>query len=195
MQGMQKELEFKGKTPRSLVCMLVLKYLLICLIRINMDNVIIFGARHLTLVMILIALVFFLKLSREKQKEVIIFAIVTLPAIYLMAKISSLFYYNPRPFIVENFVPLIPHADNNGFPSDHTLLSAAVAAVVYFFNRKVGAFLFLLALLVGAARVLAGVHHAVDIAGSFAVTGMVSFLVYKYIFPLVIESKFFRKLK
>ncbi|KKP92431.1 MAG: hypothetical protein UR99_C0072G0005, partial [Candidatus Moranbacteria bacterium GW2011_GWD2_36_12] len=69
-----------------------------------MDSIIIFGARRLTTVMILIAFVFFLRLSREKQKEIMVFAIITLPAIYLMAKISSLFYYNPRPFVVENFV-------------------------------------------------------------------------------------------
>jgi undecaprenyl-diphosphatase len=160
----------------------------------NMESLIIFGARHLTLVMIFIAVVFFLKLSREKQKEAIIFAIITLPAILLLAKVASLFYYNPRPFVVENFVPLIPHADNNGFPSDHTLLSTAVAAVVYFFNKKAGVFLFFLALLVGTARVLAGVHHAVDIAGSFMVTIVVSLLVYKFVLPRALRIKFLKGL-
>ncbi|KKQ14870.1 MAG: PAP2 superfamily protein [Candidatus Moranbacteria bacterium GW2011_GWE1_36_7] len=157
-----------------------------------MDSIIIFGARRLTTVMILIAFVFFLRLSREKQKEIMVFAIITLPAIYLMAKISSLFYYNPRPFVVENFVPLVAHADNNGFPSDHTLLSGAVAAVVYFFNKKVGAFLFLLAVLVGASRILAGVHHAVDIAGSIMIAFVVSFLMYKFVLPAVLKSRFLK---
>lgn len=157
-----------------------------------MNDIIIFGARRLTSVMILIALVFFLKLSREKQKEVVVFALITLPLIYLTAKISSLFYCNPRPFVVENFVPLIAHADNNGFPSDHTLLSGAVAAVVWFFNKKVGAFLFALAFLVGFSRVAAGVHHTVDIVGSIAIASAVSFLVYKFVLPFVLKSQFLK---
>ncbi|HAS00193.1 MAG: PAP2 superfamily protein [Candidatus Moranbacteria bacterium GW2011_GWC2_37_73] len=160
-----------------------------------MDSIIIFGARHLTAVMILIAFVFFLKLSREKKMEIIVFAVITLPVIYLMAKISSLFYYNPRPFVVEQFVPLIPHADNNGFPSDHTLLSAAVASVVYFFNKKLGALLLILALLVGTSRVLAGVHHAVDIAGSIIIAFVVSFLMYKYVLPIILKNSFYQKIK
>ncbi|HBI33806.1 MAG TPA: hypothetical protein DEA43_04155 [Candidatus Moranbacteria bacterium] len=154
-----------------------------------MDDIIIFGARRLTAVMILIALVFFLRLSREKKKEMLVFAIITLPVIYLMAKLASLFYYNPRPFVVENFVPLIAHTDNNGFPSDHTLLSAAVASIVYFFNKKVGVFLFILAVLVGASRVLAGVHHFVDIAGSIIIAFVVSSLMYKYALPVILRSK------
>jgi len=149
----------------------------------------------LTAVMILIAFVFFLKLSREKKMEIIVFAVITLPVIYLMAKISSLFYYNPRPFVVEQFVPLIPHADNNGFPSDHTLLSAAVASVVYFFNKKLGALLLILALLVGTSRVLAGVHHAVDIAGSIIIAFVVSFLMYKYVLPIILKNSFYQKIK
>ncbi|MDD5464043.1 MAG: phosphatase PAP2 family protein [Candidatus Moranbacteria bacterium] len=159
-----------------------------------MDEVIIFGARRLTAVMILVALVFFLRLSCEKKKEILVFAIITLPAIYLMAKLSSLFYYNPRPFVVEQFVPLIAHANNNGFPSDHTLLSAAVASVVFFFNKKLGAFLLILALLVGTSRVLAGVHHAIDIAGSIVVAFVVSFLMYKFVLPVISKSQFLKSI-
>jgi len=161
----------------------------------SIDDIIIFGARRLTTVMILIAFVFFLRLSREKQKEIIVFAIITLPAIYLMAKISSLFYYNPRPFVVENFVPLIPHANNNGFPSDHTLLSAAVASIVYFFNKKVGTLLFVLAFLVGASRVLAGVHHVIDVAGSIIIASAVSFLVYKFFLPNILKNILYQKMQ
>ncbi len=160
-----------------------------------MDSIIIFGARHLTAVMILIALVFFLRLSREKKKEMIMFAIITLPIIYLTAKISSFFYFNPRPFVVGNFVPLVAHVPDNGFPSEHTLLSAAVASIAYFFNKKLGIILFILALLVGASRVLAGVHHSLDVAGSVIIATGVSFLIYKYILPSVLKSKLYRKLR
>ena len=160
-----------------------------------MDAIIIFGARRLTAVMLLIALVYFFKQSREKKIEMAVFATITLPLIYLTAKIASLFYYNPRPFVVGNFVPLIAHAPDNGFPSDHMLLSAAIAVVVYYYNKKVGVLLFVLAVLVGASRVLAGVHHVLDIAGSLVIASVVAFLVYKFVLPLALKNKLYQKLK
>jgi undecaprenyl-diphosphatase len=62
---------------------------------------------------------------------------------------------------------------DNGFPSDHTLLATAIAFAIFHFNKKLGLFLFLLAVLVGVARILAGVHHAADIAGSLIIAGLV----------------------
>jgi len=158
----------------------------------NMDNLIIFGARHLTVVMILIAFAFFLKLSRTKKIETVVFAAISLPIIFLAARIAALLYFNPRPFVVGNFTPLIEHAVNNGFPSDHTLLSVSVATITFYFNKKVGLFLFVLAVLVGTARVLAGVHHAVDIAGSLVIAILISLLVYKWIFPKVLRINFLK---
>jgi undecaprenyl-diphosphatase len=160
-----------------------------------MESLIIFGARHLTVVMILIALLFSWRLSDTKKREMAIFAVITLPLIYLMGKLASLLYFNPRPFVVENFTPLVAHAADNGFPSEHTLLSAAVAALVYFFSKKLGALLFVLALLVGAARVLAGVHHALDVTGSIIIAFGVALFIFKYILPVVLNSKCYRKFK
>jgi undecaprenyl-diphosphatase len=88
----------------------------------------------------------------------------------------SRFYFDPRPFVQGNFTPLLPHAADNGFPSDHTLLAAAIAFATFHFNKKLGLFLLLLAILVGVARILAGVHHVADIAGSIIITGLVYFL-------------------
>lgn len=156
-----------------------------------MENLIIFGARYLTAVMIVIAVVYFFRQSRKRKIEMTVFAIVTLPAIYLASRIASLLYFNPRPFVVGppagGFVPLIEHANNNGFPSDHTLLSVAIAMVIFFYNKKLGSLLLLLALLVGTARVLAGVHHALDIFGSFAIAIVVAYLFYKFILLRVIK--------
>src|SRR5205085_7935625 len=94
---------------------------------------------------------------------------------YVTAKVLGHVYYDPRPFVQEHFTPLIPHDADNGFPSDHTLITAGVAAVIYFFNRPWGFALLGLALLVGAARVAAGVHHPVDIVGSIVIAVVVSF--------------------
>jgi undecaprenyl-diphosphatase len=141
-----------------------------------MNILIIFIAKYLVFVSAVIAVLYFAKLSRAKQKEMLIFAVILLPLSYIVAKLVSRFYFDPRPFVQGNFTPLLPHAADNGFPSDHTLLGAAIAFATFHFNKKLGLFLLFLAILVGVARILAGVHHAADIAGSIIITGLVYFL-------------------
>ena len=138
-----------------------------------MDTLIIITAKYLLFVSAAIAILFFAKQPRQKQKEMLIFAVILLPLSYIVAKIVSYFYFDPRPFVVQNFTPLFPHAPDNGFPSDHTLFASAIAFAIFHFNKKLGLFLFFLAILVGIARVLAGVHHAADIAGSIIIAGLV----------------------
>ena len=141
-----------------------------------MNLIIIFIAKYLVFVAAAIAVFYFLKQPRQKQKEMLIFAVILLPLSYVAAKIISRFYFDPRPFVQGNFTPLLPHAADNGFPSDHTLLGAAIAFAVFRFNRKLGLLLLYLTVLVGAARVLAGVHHATDIAGSLIIVSLIYLL-------------------
>ncbi|KKQ45892.1 MAG: hypothetical protein US63_C0009G0003 [Candidatus Moranbacteria bacterium GW2011_GWC2_37_8] len=148
-----------------------------------MDILIIFGAKYLIFLAIAIACIYFFAASKSERKKIIVFAIITLPLSYILAKISSYFYYDARPFVVGNFTPLIPHASDNGFPSDHTLLASALAAVTLYFNKKIGALLFAFTILIGTSRVLAGVHHTLDIVGSIVIVAVASFLAYKFILP------------
>src|SRR5918911_1623581 len=57
-------------------------------------------------------------------------AAVLLVLSYVFAQVGGLLYYDPRPFAVGHFQPLIPHAADNGFPSDHALVAAVLVAVV-----------------------------------------------------------------
>ena len=149
-----------------------------------MQLLILFGAKYLYLVALAVAAVYVFMQPRKEQKRLLILACIALPVCYLVAKVGSSIYYDPRPFVVGNFAPLVPHAADNGFPSDHTLLMAAIASVVYAHSRKVGALLWALAILVGTSRVAAGIHHPLDIAGSIviaaATTAGVYFLLQKY---------------
>jgi membrane-associated phospholipid phosphatase len=45
--------------------------------------------------------------------------------------------------------------------------------------------LFVLAFLVGLARILAGVHNFVDILGSIAIASVTTYLVFQYILPKI----------
>lgn len=105
-----------------------------------MDSLIVFGAKYLYLAIVIIALAYLVAAPKSRSSQVIVAALIALPLTYIIAKMMSALYFDPRPFVVGNFVPLIPHAPDNGFPSDHTLLSAAIAAVIFAFDRKIGAF-------------------------------------------------------
>lgn len=143
---------------------------------------IIFGAKYLLWILVVIALIWFLKQSREKQKQIIFFGVTALPIIFLISRLVGRFYYDPRPFVVGHFVPLIPHEPDNGFPSDHTLLGAALASVIYLFNRKISWIAWIFTILIGVSRVLAGIHHLVDIAGSIIISIFAGFFVYHVLF-------------
>jgi undecaprenyl-diphosphatase len=140
----------------------------------------ILSAKYLYLLIILISFLYFLK-QKSSRKKILIFSAITLPVILVISKIASELYYNARPFVVDHFTPLISHAANNGFPSDHSLISFAFASIIFLFNRKFGLVLFFLAFLVGISRVYVGVHHLIDILGSFLISIIVIFLFNKYI--------------
>lgn len=73
------------------------------------------------------------------------------------------FWHRARPFIEQNFVPLIPHADTASFPSGHATFFFAVGTVLYMHNKKAGMVFLLGSALIGIARVLAGVHWPSDV--------------------------------
>ncbi len=137
----------------------------------NITNLIfIFGAKYLYLFVIVIAFAWFLFQPKPRQREILIVACTCLPLILVIFKIAGYLYYNPRPFVVGHFKPLIYHSADNGFPSHHELLVSAISAIIFVFNRRIGLVLWALALFVGFSRVYAGVHQAIDIAGSILIS-------------------------
>lgn len=135
-----------------------------------MNILIIIGAKYLYLAAAAIVVIYTLIQPREKQKKILIFAFIALPIAYLVSRIGALLYYDPRPFVVGHVTPLIPHAPDNGFPSDHALLTSALAAIITRFSWRTGAVLWLIAILVGISRVAAEIHHPIDIIGSIVIS-------------------------
>lgn len=146
-------------------------------------------AKYLYMLIIVLAVVFLLLQKRPVQKQMLIFSIINLPITYLVAKIASHFYFDPRPFVVLHIKPLIDHAMSNGFPSDHTLISVAIAMVLFAFNKKWGITASVLAVIVGISRMYVRVHWPIDILGSFVIgifVGLgVYFLLKKFVFPKI----------
>jgi undecaprenyl-diphosphatase len=139
--------------------------------------VIIISANYLFLVNILIASIYFFSIKISRKKQLIKLALPTFILTFIFAKLSSMFINDPRPFVQTHIQPLIPHVADNGFPSDHTLLTMSLASIIFVHNKKLGIVLFIIAVIIGIARVLAAIHHPVDIIGATIIAAGTTFLV------------------
>lgn len=101
----------------------------------------------------------------------------------ILAKIAGALYYDPRPFFSQHIVPLIPHAADNGFPSDHTLLAAWIGFSIFIINRRLGILALGVAILVGLSRIAAHVHSPIDIIGSFVISCLAVLIVFNLPWP------------
>lgn len=146
-----------------------------------MDSLIIFGAEYLYFFSIATFVLYFSIQQKRMKRSIVVTSAIFFPAAYMMAKIGSFLYDNPRPFMTDAVIPLIPHAADNGFPSDHMLLVSAIAAILYMYNRKFGIVACVLAFFVGISRVYAGVHHWIDIAGSATIVVIIMVIIQGFI--------------
>ncbi|SRR5579884_1131026 len=91
---------------------------------------------------------------------------------YGFAQVGAMVYDDRRPFVVDHVRPLISHARDNGFPSDHALLAAALVALLLVAGSWVAIPAALVAFLIDWARVGAGLHHVIDVVGSSLFVGL-----------------------
>lgn len=139
-----------------------------------MHELVIIVAKYFIVLSVLGAVAVWLKLPRPDKKQFIVVALLGAVLSLVLAKIGSKLFYDPRPFVAGHFAPYFTHANDNGFPSDHTLFASFLAFVSWKYNRAAGAALLAVAILVGLSRCIAGVHHLADILGSivFAAAGV-----------------------
>ncbi len=131
-----------------------------------MDTFFIFSAQYLFVLPILILGAYFFTRKWPAQKRMALFAIPAGLLTSLLGLVAGYLYYDPRPFVVGHFAPLIPHIADNGFPSDHTLLVSAFAAVGMYWNKWLGIVLWAIAVLVAYSRIYVGLHDLLDVAAS-----------------------------
>lgn len=158
-------------------------------------NITLFAAQHLVVVDAILAAAVAACLLYHRHHAAVVcwfFTVATMVSISLaLFRLFDALIFDPRPFAVNHFQPLLPHTANNGFPSGYGLLAAAIAAAIFFANRKWALPFVILAFLIGWARVGVGIHHAVDIAGSWGivtVASLVAFIVGPVIAAILLPS-------
>ncbi|TQM62917.1 phosphatase PAP2 family protein [Humibacillus xanthopallidus] len=133
----------------------------------------------------LVAAIVWLVADRPTKVSMAVAGAITLGVVGILLLVSGAAWFDPRPFVVDGRPPLVPHGADNGFPSDHTTMAAAIAGVVFAFRRRIGIALLLGAALVGASRVTVHVHHVPDVVGG-VVLGLLAAAVGVWLGRLVV---------
>jgi undecaprenyl-diphosphatase len=98
-------------------------------------------------------------------------------------------YFHPRPYMAGLCVPLIPHAPETSFPSDHGTMLFAGSTYLIVSNHCLfrGLLLFFVAFMTAWGRMYCGIHFPFDMLGSLTVgilSALFIFRIKSQIFPL-----------
>lgn len=147
---------------------------------IFLDKLILFFSNALGYILIITAFLFLffykyfkseninvLVLAKKRVKE-ILFIFGSALAAWVAVEILKSIFAEPRPFLALKDVHLLfTHGGNDSFPSGHAAFFSSLATSIYFYHKKIGIWFFVGALVIGLARISAGVHYPVDIIGGF----------------------------
>jgi undecaprenyl-diphosphatase len=133
------------------------------------DSLIRFVGRYFFLVSVVVVALYWLRAKVSVKISLAWHLIAGGVLAVVLAVIAGHLYYDPRPFVTHHLVPLIAHSADNGFPSDHALLTAFLAFTMFLYSKRTGIFLLIIALFVSWARVAAHIHNPRDMVGSFVI--------------------------
>ena len=101
---------------------------------------------------------------------------------FIVGSIIRFLWFRPRPFVFENFIPLVfQNPAEASFPSGHALFYFALSAVIYLYNKKLGVAFYVASFLIVISRVFVGIHWPSDILAG-AIIGILVGLVLNKIF-------------
>jgi undecaprenyl-diphosphatase len=119
------------------------------------------------------AVLAWLTVSRPAKWALAVQAVLAVVVVAVLVRVAGMVHTDPRPFVQHPATkPLFPHPPDNGFPSDHTALTFAIAVLVTCYRRAIGVALIVVSLGIGAARVAAHVHHVQDIVAAVVIGGV-----------------------
>jgi len=144
-----------------------------------LDKLGIFFATYSGYVLVLILVfIFFYKPTKVNRFMVIISLLSAAISRGVITTIIRFFDHSLRPFAVMKVTQLIDESGYS-FPSGHAAFYFALSMAVYLYNKKLGIAFFVVSLVMGIARIYAGIHWPSDILGGILV-GIVTALVVNF---------------
>lgn len=145
------------------------------------SKIIIFFAVYFPYIVILLALGFLFFFRKSWREFTIVFFSGALAVIFDL--ILKYLIRIPRPFMMFENIHTLFSETGFAFPSGHATFFSALAFSIFFLSKKAGlsaqagyVFMFF-ALLIGIARIIAGVHFPIDILGGFTLGALVAYTV------------------
>jgi len=114
---------------------------------------------------------------RERNQFALPSAILAMFAGNLFIKMLNLIFYRPRPFASHTVHLLFYRPSDSSFPSNATAVGFSIATAVWYFNRKAGLAMYMLAFLLGISRICGGVHYPSDVVAGMLVGIGAAYLV------------------
>ena len=109
--------------------------------------------------------------ARERNQRAVLSAALSLVSANLVVKAFNVVFYRFRPFAFHKVNLLFYYPSDSSFPSNAASVGFSLATAVWLLNRRMGWWLYALAVLLAIARVCGGVHYPADIVGG-ALIGM-----------------------
>jgi undecaprenyl-diphosphatase len=140
------------------------------------DTVVVVIAEYLLYALAAIAFGVWLRQDNRGKLVLGLQGVVALLLVGIGITVAAALHSDPRPFVHDpHSHPLFAHVADNGFPSDHSVAAAMVAALVFAYRRALGLVLAVGAALIGVARVAAHVHHAQDVVAGLALGALAAY--------------------
>jgi undecaprenyl-diphosphatase len=150
-----------------------------------LNGVAIFFAQYLPYVLsVFFVIALFTRKQWRDRLHLLFFTLLSLfLSVGLVKELINHFFITARPFVERGFTPLFNVYPGPSFPSGHALFFFTLATVIFLqMSARWGIVAYILAILIGIARVFAGVHYPLDIVGG-AVIGLLVPLIVRAIIP------------
>lgn len=154
------------------------------------DQIVVFFAVYFIYIVVFLAFLFLLfyhkvlpsknpiKEFTNKWKEFILL-IISGGFAWVLAKILKILFHTLRPFEIFPQVQALFSETGYAFPSGHTMVASAIAFTLFFTYKKAGYIFMFFVLMIGVARIIAGVHFPLDILGGFILGALVAYFIKK----------------
>ena len=157
---------------------------------ILVDYLIIFTADILPYLVILAAIIFMLahhdvlkskdpmKAFIKKWREILLVFFSSATA-WFLSYVLKYAFHTSRPFVVFSNVHSLVSEYDYAFPSGHATSFMALAISIFLIHKRAGYVFITFAILIGIARIMAGVHFPSDVLGGWVLGVIVGFIINK----------------